>query len=30
MARLATLLRDDATLQVYDDGDELAVIFQHG
>ncbi|TIL56822.1 MAG: alpha/beta hydrolase, partial [Mesorhizobium sp.] len=30
MARLATLLRDDAALQVFDHGDGLAVIFQHG
>ncbi|RWF64061.1 MAG: alpha/beta hydrolase [Mesorhizobium sp.] len=30
MARLATLLRDDAALQVSEHGDGLAVIFQHG
>ncbi|TIU15214.1 MAG: alpha/beta hydrolase, partial [Mesorhizobium sp.] len=30
MARLATLLRDDATLRISDSGDGLAVVFQHG
>ncbi|TIO09604.1 alpha/beta fold hydrolase [Mesorhizobium sp.] len=30
MARLVTLLRDDAALQISDDGDGLPVVFQHG
>ncbi|PTE08895.1 alpha/beta fold hydrolase [Mesorhizobium helmanticense] len=30
MARPTTLLRDDAKLRVYDAGDGLAVVFQHG
>ncbi|TIQ18086.1 MAG: alpha/beta hydrolase, partial [Mesorhizobium sp.] len=30
MARLATLLRDDATLRISDSGDGLAIVFQHG
>lgn len=30
MVRLATLLRRDAALRLYDDGDGLPVVFQHG
>ncbi|MER8976938.1 MULTISPECIES: alpha/beta hydrolase [unclassified Mesorhizobium] len=30
MARLAALLRDDATLRISDNGNGLAVVFQHG
>ncbi|AZN96528.1 alpha/beta hydrolase [Mesorhizobium sp. M9A.F.Ca.ET.002.03.1.2] len=30
MARLATLLRHDAALQISDDGDGLPIVFQHG